>query len=342
MVWATIRRGGPKDDSGGSTVELTDDVVLVGRSERCQVRFNDTAVSSQHCRLISGSARGGVCVLEDLSVNGTFVNGAKVGRGNAIDIRDGDQISLLRPTNDDKRGAPHLLHFRYVTSALPDDQSMVSEPLDEHEAKPAGAGAGAAKAIWDIDGDIALPKRHFVSARARCGADDDPFERTHWPSAATPTANEPLASSDPHSGPEGKRDRDTRDAGAKGGKREVGVLTGGPGKQRSDIDDVAGAKMVTRDTVVREVAKVISRERQEAQPVLASAIREAISRAEQAHERVRLKAVEETASAVSEAWAENHKTQLSEAEQVHTHVLRQRCVRAHALSRPQHPSSPST
>lgn len=100
MVWATLQRGGPKDESGGKTENLTDDVILLGRGEKCQVRFNDSAVSSQHCRLLCPAGDGDACILEDLSVNGSFVNGAKVGKGNRASLRHGDEISLLRPTGE--------------------------------------------------------------------------------------------------------------------------------------------------------------------------------------------------------------------------------------------------
>lgn len=73
--------------------------------------------------------------------------------------------------------------------------------------------------------------------------------------------------------------------------------------------------MVTRSQLEREVASALMKERQDAQKLLEATVRDALHKTEQAHERVRIKAVEETATSVSQAWAENHKTQLAEAQQ---------------------------
>ena len=55
-------------------------------------------VSSQHCKLaLVRDAAAGKCEvwLEDCSNNGTFVNEAKVGKGNKVRLHEDDKVGLL-------------------------------------------------------------------------------------------------------------------------------------------------------------------------------------------------------------------------------------------------------
>lgn len=72
--------------------------VTVGRKTTCTLVIGESFayVSGEHCR-ISTSEVGGVC-LEDLSGNGTYINGGKVGKGNTSALQVGDEISLAKPT----------------------------------------------------------------------------------------------------------------------------------------------------------------------------------------------------------------------------------------------------
>ena len=65
------------------------DVFLIGRGEACDLILPDLLVSREHARLMLGPDGP---LLEDLnSINGTFVNGRRIGR---IRLRDGDVIRL--------------------------------------------------------------------------------------------------------------------------------------------------------------------------------------------------------------------------------------------------------
>ncbi len=49
-------------------------------------------MSGKHCKIFKD---GTIIFLEDLSSNGTYVNGVKVGKGNRSPLKEGDEISLL-------------------------------------------------------------------------------------------------------------------------------------------------------------------------------------------------------------------------------------------------------
>jgi pSer/pThr/pTyr-binding forkhead associated (FHA) protein len=65
--------------------ELTEGILVIGRSSECDIQINDPAVSSNHARLITEAdpfVYGQfITQLEDMhSTNGTELNGAKVRR----------------------------------------------------------------------------------------------------------------------------------------------------------------------------------------------------------------------------------------------------------------------
>jgi pSer/pThr/pTyr-binding forkhead associated (FHA) protein len=63
---------------GSPLVEITKDLVLVGRKEECDLRLDHKSVSKYHCVLVKTD---GLLLLRDLgSTNGTRVNGKRVRR----------------------------------------------------------------------------------------------------------------------------------------------------------------------------------------------------------------------------------------------------------------------
>src|SRR5215470_17432209 len=63
---------------GGSPVELSKDLTLIGRKEGCDLRLDHKSVSKIHCVLVKTD---GLLFLRDLgSTNGTKVNGKRVRR----------------------------------------------------------------------------------------------------------------------------------------------------------------------------------------------------------------------------------------------------------------------
>jgi len=63
----------------------------IGRGEKCQVRLEDPAVSTEHCRVSTHPDKG--YVIEDCgSTNGTLVNGRRI--EGSVELSYGDRISL--------------------------------------------------------------------------------------------------------------------------------------------------------------------------------------------------------------------------------------------------------
>ena len=80
------------EDSGEQrTVALTREWTRVGRSLAADLRFDDPTVSRRHALIVRHP--DGVRLLDDRSLNGVFVNGARVD-GKAL--RDGDEIIVGR------------------------------------------------------------------------------------------------------------------------------------------------------------------------------------------------------------------------------------------------------
>jgi hypothetical protein len=80
-------------EEGGEpkTVALTREWTRIGRSLAADVRFDDPTVSRRHALIVRQA--DGVRLLDDRSLNGVFVNGARVD-GKAL--RDGDEIIVGR------------------------------------------------------------------------------------------------------------------------------------------------------------------------------------------------------------------------------------------------------
>jgi predicted component of type VI protein secretion system len=74
---------------GGTPIELTRDLTLVGRKEDCDLRLEHKSISKQHCVIVKTD---GLLLLRDLgSTNGTRVNGQRVRRAALL---PDDQLSV--------------------------------------------------------------------------------------------------------------------------------------------------------------------------------------------------------------------------------------------------------
>jgi pSer/pThr/pTyr-binding forkhead associated (FHA) protein len=74
---------------GGSPIDITKDLIVVGRKEDCDLRLEHKSVSKVHCVLVKTD---GLLLLRDLgSTNGTRVNGTRVRRAALL---PNDQLSI--------------------------------------------------------------------------------------------------------------------------------------------------------------------------------------------------------------------------------------------------------
>jgi pSer/pThr/pTyr-binding forkhead associated (FHA) protein len=73
----------------GAAVPLAQPEVTIGRSLECHLALPDSQVSAHHARIVQ--RKGGYYLYDERSLNGVFVNDAKV-RG--VALRSGDSIRL--------------------------------------------------------------------------------------------------------------------------------------------------------------------------------------------------------------------------------------------------------
>ncbi len=87
----------------GSMFKLSDNSLLIGRSDHADIQLDDPGVSRSHARIRQQA--GGTVHIEDLaSTNGTWINNERI---RAHDLRDGDQIRI---------GSISILKFGYHNS----------------------------------------------------------------------------------------------------------------------------------------------------------------------------------------------------------------------------------
>ena len=91
MATIVVKRPGRADE----VVPLTDGEVVMGRSADSGLVVDSRAVSRRHALLV-GSAEPGTHAVRDLgSVNGTWINGKRIGAGD-VPLSSGDRITLGR------------------------------------------------------------------------------------------------------------------------------------------------------------------------------------------------------------------------------------------------------
>mmetsp|Transcript_52363 Transcript_52363/g.125038 ORF Transcript_52363/g.125038 Transcript_52363/m.125038 type:complete len:810 (-) Transcript_52363:86-2515(-) len=124
---------------------LTDGPFTIGRKGTCTYIIPEdfAYVSGEHCRFHARLGNVAGVEVEDLSANGTFVNGVKIGRGKRGNVSIGEEISLAKPTRRD--GALKFkLELDPNTSAIPaapqdGNDTIAQPPVPENLARGADA-----------------------------------------------------------------------------------------------------------------------------------------------------------------------------------------------------------
>jgi pSer/pThr/pTyr-binding forkhead associated (FHA) protein len=123
---------------GGPPIDITKDLVVIGRKEDCDLRLEHKSVSKMHCVLVKTD---GLLLLRDLgSTNGTRVNGTRVRRAALL---PNDQLSIAHYKfrvylGPDQAPAPAGAHEH--TQHL--DAREVAELLREARARTGAASGG--------------------------------------------------------------------------------------------------------------------------------------------------------------------------------------------------------
>jgi serine/threonine-protein kinase Chk2 len=81
---------------------MTEKEYTIGRAQECNIKISCLEVkeaflrtiSRKHCKIVK---TGSKVYLEDLSCNGTYVNGEIIGKDKKKILKNNDQISLVSP-----------------------------------------------------------------------------------------------------------------------------------------------------------------------------------------------------------------------------------------------------
>ncbi|KAJ1943001.1 serine/threonine protein kinase, partial [Linderina macrospora] len=91
-----LERTKPQQPTEGSDSATPNFGYHIGRHKSCDVRIANPHISNHHCLLYRVTSNPPRVYLEDTSTNGTFVNGRRVGKTRSVELRDGDEIQLVR------------------------------------------------------------------------------------------------------------------------------------------------------------------------------------------------------------------------------------------------------
>lgn len=76
----------------GTKFNLSDQPMIIGRGDECDIRISDTSVSRRHARL--EKIKGEYYVLDMQSTNGTYVNDKSSQTGEPLLLKDGDYLRI--------------------------------------------------------------------------------------------------------------------------------------------------------------------------------------------------------------------------------------------------------
>jgi pSer/pThr/pTyr-binding forkhead associated (FHA) protein len=132
---------------GGAAVDITKDLIVVGRKPECDLRLEHKSVSKMHCVLVKTD---GLLLLRDLgSTNGTRVNGTRVRRAALL---PNDQLAIA--------------NYKFRVHLGPDEpQSVAPAALDRTQRIDAEDAAMLRKLKEKVTADEDEPSVRPRSAR---------------------------------------------------------------------------------------------------------------------------------------------------------------------------------
>jgi len=162
-----VIKKGPKS---GSVVELTQEVITIGRETSNLLYINDHGLSRSHASL---NRSGADYILKDLgSTNGTFVNGKAV--SDSYTLKDGDLISL---------GEVVDLEFRKVSTSADSNATFViprRKNEDGTEILPTRADLEALKSKPESETHAEEHRASSVAGLKSCGTRKITASRKNW------------------------------------------------------------------------------------------------------------------------------------------------------------------
>jgi len=91
MAWGALEPCSP----AASPLSLEGNPHVLGRSDECHSKLpNDLCISNRHCSF-SFDEPSSSATITDLSTNGTFLNKAKIGKGNSQPVHAGDTVTFI-------------------------------------------------------------------------------------------------------------------------------------------------------------------------------------------------------------------------------------------------------
>lgn len=142
--------------------------ILIGRSSSCDIKITGVDVSSKHSKLsLANNKVRDYFFLTDLSSNGTFVNGAKLGHGSSVLLKSGDKVSFA------KTGGVFI--FRYLLDEVNEENKKRSLFDDYIVGKQLGSGhyAIVKEAKNRLTGDIVAVKIFHPNKTSKDSQEDE-------------------------------------------------------------------------------------------------------------------------------------------------------------------------
>ena len=119
---------GSKDPTPGREVPLPPSgEFTIGRKESCDLEYSgDSMISARHIKLIIQSPPDRVW-LQDYSSNGAFINDTRVGKGNKVELKNGDVIAFLKPWDPPNETPPYAFQYIIASAEVAESEAGASE-----------------------------------------------------------------------------------------------------------------------------------------------------------------------------------------------------------------------